>query len=235
MMAGLGLLQFFCFFLTKTAQQVQSDFAHVYELFGVVLPLKNRNRISTYSRMLAMWTGIRVIILWAMMTIGALGFIGYLDAIAHFLFGQISPTLANISIGLSSAFIDNDKLMFAVLSMHPDLPPGQWLLLTLTLGVGGSLLAIGSAPGVALLGQIKEGYTFAYHRRWMPVILLGYFASIARAFLDRCPVFLIRFFASPPPSGEFNISDLRTFGSLNSYHFLYLTGYWKAIMPCDFS
>jgi Na+/H+ antiporter NhaD/arsenite permease-like protein len=38
---------------------------------------------------------------------------------------------------------------------------------------------IGSAPGVALLGQIKEGYTFAYHLRWMPIILLGYFASIA--------------------------------------------------------
>ena len=113
------------------------------------------------------------------MIIGALGFIGYLDAIAHFLFGQISPTLANISIGLSSAFVDNGTLMFAVLSMHPDLPPGQWLLLTLTLGVGGSLLAIGSAPGVGLLGRIKEGYTFAFHMRWMPVILLGYFASIA--------------------------------------------------------
>jgi hypothetical protein len=28
------------------------------------------------------------------------------------------------------------------LNMHPDLPPGKWLLLTLTLGVGGSLLAI---------------------------------------------------------------------------------------------
>ena len=68
--------------------------------------------------------------------------------------------------------------MFAVLNMHPDLPPGQWLLLTLTLGVGGSLLAIGSAPGVGLLGQIKEGYTFSYHMRWMPVILLGYIASI---------------------------------------------------------
>ena len=113
-----------------------------------------------------------------MMMIGALGFIGYLDAIAHFLFGQISPTVANISIGLSSAFVDNGTLMFAVLSMHPDLPPGQWLLLTLTLGVGGSLLAIGSAPGVALLGQIKQGYTFTFHMRWMPVILLGYFASI---------------------------------------------------------
>jgi Na+/H+ antiporter NhaD/arsenite permease-like protein len=59
------------------------------------------------------------------------------------------------------------------------LPSGQWLLLTLTFGVGGSLLAIGSAPGVGLLCQIKQGYTFAHHMRWMPVILLGYAASIA--------------------------------------------------------
>jgi Na+/H+ antiporter NhaD/arsenite permease-like protein len=113
-----------------------------------------------------------------MMIIGALSFVGYLDAIAQFLYGQNHPTNANIIIGLSSAFIDNGTLMFAVLNMHQDLPPGQWLLLTLTLGVGGSLLAIGSAPGVGLLGQIKEGYTFDYHMRWMPVFLLGYIASV---------------------------------------------------------
>ncbi|WP_275575318.1 sodium:proton antiporter NhaD [Methylocucumis oryzae] len=114
----------------------------------------------------------------AMMIIGAIGFIGYLDGIAHFLFGQISPTVANILIGLSSAFVDNGTLMFAVLNMHPDISTGQWLLLTLTLGVGGSLLAIGSAPGVGMLGHIKGYYTFTCHLRWMPVILLGYFASI---------------------------------------------------------
>jgi hypothetical protein len=50
--------------------------------------------------------------------------------------------------------------------------------LSLTLGVGGSLLAIGSAPSVGLLGQIKQ-YTFSFHMRWMPIILVGYFASIA--------------------------------------------------------
>ncbi len=180
MMAGLGLLQFFCFYLTKTAQEVKSDFAHVYKLFGVEAPVDNRKQdFDVFKNVGNVEWDTLLFFYGAMMIIGALGFIGYLDAIAHFLFGQISPTLANIMIGLSSAFIDNGTLMFAVLSMHPDLPPGQWLLLTLTLGVGGSLLAIGSAPGVALLGQIKEGYTFAFHMRWLPVILLGYFASIA--------------------------------------------------------
>lgn len=180
MMAGLGLLQFFSFYLKRTAHEVKSDFAHVYQLFQVEAP-KNNNKqdFDIYKNIGNVDWDTLLFFYGAMMMIGALGFIGYLDAIAHFLFGQISATVANISIGLSSAFIDNGTLMFAVLSMHPDLPPGQWLLLTLTLGVGGSLLAIGSAPGVALLGQIKEGYTFAFHMRWMPVILLGYFASIA--------------------------------------------------------
>jgi Na+/H+ antiporter NhaD/arsenite permease-like protein len=77
---------------------------------------------------------------------------------------------------LDSSTIDNGTLMFAVLNMHLPFPHGQWLLLTL--GVGGSLLAIGSAPGVGMLGQIKE-YTFSFHLRWMPAVLLGYFASIA--------------------------------------------------------
>ena len=183
MMAGLGLLQFFSFYLTKTAHETKSEFAHVYELFQVEIPSINRKQdFDVFKNIGTVDWDTLLFFYGAMMMIGALSFIGYLDVIAHFLFGQISPTLANISIGLSSAFVDNGTLMFAVLSMHPDLPVGQWLLLTLTLGVGGSLLAIGSAPGVALLGQIKEGYTFVYHMRWMPIILLGYFASIAMHF-----------------------------------------------------
>lgn len=185
MMAGLALIQFFSFYLTKTTheQEKESAFAHVYKFYNIEAPTKKNNRdFDVFKNVANIEWDTLLFFYGAMMIIGALGFIGYLDAIAQFLFGQISPTLANISIGLSSAFIDNGTLMFAVLSMHPNLPPGQWLLLTLTLGVGGSLLAIGSAPGVGLLGQIKQGYSFGYHMRWMPVILLGYFASIAAHF-----------------------------------------------------
>jgi Na+/H+ antiporter NhaD/arsenite permease-like protein len=180
MMAGLALLQFYCFYLTKTAQKNPSEFAYVYKFFHLDVPRKNSKQdFDVFKNVGNVEWDTLLFFYGAMMIIGALGFIGYLDAIAHFLYGQISPTMANIMIGLSSAFIDNGTLMFAVLTMHPDIPPDQWLLLTLTLGVGGSLLAIGSAPAVGLLGQIKEGYTFGSHLRWMPVILLGYFASIA--------------------------------------------------------
>jgi Na+/H+ antiporter NhaD/arsenite permease-like protein len=179
MMAGLALLQFFSFYLTQAVKNQESQFAYAYKFFGVDVPVGNEKQdFDIYKNVGNVEWDTLLFFYGAMMIIGALSFVGYLDAIAQFLYGQNHPTNANIIIGLSSAFIDNGTLMFAVLNMHPDIPPGQWLLLTLTLGVGGSLLAIGSAPGVGLLGQIKEGYTFGYHMRWMPVILLGYIASI---------------------------------------------------------
>jgi Na+/H+ antiporter NhaD/arsenite permease-like protein len=65
-----------------------------------------------------------------------------------------------------------------VLTMNPVMSDGQWLLVTLTAGVGGSLLSIGSAAGVALMGQARGHYTFFSHLRWSWAIALGYAASI---------------------------------------------------------
>jgi len=49
--------------------------------------------------------------------------------------------------------------------------------------VGGSLLAVGSAAGVGLMGQAKGIYTFTSHLKWTPAIALGYAGSIAAHFL----------------------------------------------------
>jgi Na+/H+ antiporter NhaD/arsenite permease-like protein len=87
-------------------------------------------------------------------------------------------TYANVAVGLLSAIVDNIPVMFAVLTMNPEMSQGQWLLVTLTAGVGGSLLSIGSAAGVALMGQARGVYTFFGHLKWTPVIALGYAASI---------------------------------------------------------
>ena len=77
-----------------------------------------------------------------------------------------------------SAIVDNIPVMFAVLSMDPAMDTSQWLLVTLTTGVGGSLLSIGSAAGVALMGQSGGHYSFFSHLKWSWAILLGYAASI---------------------------------------------------------
>ncbi|MFI3135901.1 MAG: sodium:proton antiporter NhaD [Methylococcaceae bacterium] len=186
MMAGLSLLNLFNYYLqklqheyVKTPEELFSNLANSnissgvakYQHFDIIDEVGNLD-----------WDTL-LFFYGAMMGIGGLGYIGYLDLVSHLLYGQLSASTANILIGLSSAFVDNGTLMFAVLTMHPDISQGQWLLLTLTLGVGGSLLAIGSAPGIGLLGLTKGRYTFSSHMKWFPVILLGYFASIGVHFL----------------------------------------------------
>jgi Na+/H+ antiporter NhaD/arsenite permease-like protein len=186
MMAGLSLLQFFYFYLNKINRQNsqnQSEFALFFGSGKINSSASEISRLDIFDKVGRLEWDTLFFFYGAMMGISGLGYIGYLDAISQVLYGQLSPTLANILIGLSSAFVDNGTLMFAVLTMHPDIPQGQWLLLTLTLGVGGSLLAIGSAPGIGLLGQAKGHYTFTSHMKWCPMILLGYFASIGVHFL----------------------------------------------------
>ena len=115
--------------------------------------------------------------------VGGLGTIGYLELLSHVAYGDYGATTANITIGVLSALIDNIPVMFAVLSMQPAMDVGQWLLVTLTAGVGGSLLSIGSAAGVALMGQARGTYTFMAHLKWSWAIALGYVASIWVHFL----------------------------------------------------
>jgi Na+/H+ antiporter NhaD/arsenite permease-like protein len=90
----------------------------------------------------------------------------------------VGPTVSNIGVGLLSSMIDNIPIMFAVITMNPPMDEIQWLLVTLTAGVGGSLLSIGSAAGVGLMGQARGVYTFFAHLKWTWAIALGYAASI---------------------------------------------------------
>ncbi len=117
-----------------------------------------------------------------MYCIGALAFVGYLDVAAQQLYGEWGASVANIVAGLSSAVIDNIPVMFAILQMNPQMDSFQWLLITLTAGVGGSLLSVGSAAGVALMGAAKGRYTFMSHLLWSWAILLGYAAGVATHF-----------------------------------------------------
>ncbi len=110
--------------------------------------------------------------------VGGLGYIGYLELLSSSMYDGLGPTSANILVGIISAIVDNIPVMFAVLSMNLDMDLYQWLLVTLTAGVGGSMLSVGSAAGVALMGQSDHKYTFFSHMKWTPVIALGYVASI---------------------------------------------------------
>ncbi|PPD35637.1 MAG: sodium:proton antiporter [Methylomonas sp.] len=184
MMAGLTYLKFLSFYLQKTeAEQKISDFAHVYKLFNVDLPkANNTQRFDVFKNVADLEWDTLLFFYGVMVSVGGLSFIGYLTMASDVLYVGMDPTIANIVVGFLSAFIDNGTIMFAVLTMHPNISEGQWLLVTLTAGVGGSLLAIGSAAGVGLMGQMKGIYTFGTHLKWMPVIMLGFFASIVTHF-----------------------------------------------------
>ena len=172
MLTGLAYLQFFGFYLKKTHYRHRSDIPYNDSRSGDVIPFDVFNKIAR-----AEWDTL-LFFYGVVLCVGGLGFIGYLGLASELMYEQWGPTLANVAVGVLSAIVDNIPVMFAVLTMQPDMSQGQWLLVTLTAGVGGSMLSIGSAAGVALMGQARGNYTFFGHMKWAPVIALGYAASI---------------------------------------------------------
>lgn len=181
MMMGLAYLQFFGFFLRRTLKHSLAKKAAVaianrddYALkrLGSVVPFDVFRRVSH-----AEWDTL-LFFYGVVMCVGGLSLLGYLSVISGVMYTQWDPVWANIMVGILSAIVDNIPVMFAVLTMDPVMSMGNWLLVTLTAGVGGSLLSIGSASGVALMGAAHGKYTFFGHLKWAPVIMLGYVASI---------------------------------------------------------
>lgn len=166
MMMGLSYLQFFAYY-TRYRPHIKT-----FEVFPAIQKLDWDTLLFFYG---------------VMVSIGGLSTLGYLELTSSVLYTELGASLSpafqytpgNILIGILSAIVDNIPLMFAVITMHPPMSEGQWLLVTLTAGVGGSLLSIGSAAGVAVMGQARGFYTFFTHIKWLWAIALGYILSIA--------------------------------------------------------
>ncbi len=87
-------------------------------------------------------------------------------------------------IGILSSIVDNVPLVAGCMGMYPISPTGDmavdgifWQLLAYCAGVGGSMLIIGSAAGVVVMGL--EKITFGWymkHVSWIAAV--GYFAGI---------------------------------------------------------
>ncbi len=107
-----------------------------------------------------------------LLLVGMLKEIGTLDILTNF-YTQIAPAYANYMMGLFSALIDNVPLTAALLKSEPQLPTSEWLALTYGVGVGGSLLAIGSAAGIIAMSKVK-GLTFGAYLRYTPLVLVAY-------------------------------------------------------------
>ena len=171
MMTGLAYLKFFGYYLRRTHQAIPSDRPD-YGQAGGVAPFDSFEQVAR-----AEWDTL-LFFFGVIMCVGGLGFIGYLADLSSMLYVELGPTIANTLVGVMSAFVDNIPVMVAVLQMNPSMDTAQWMLVTLAAGVGGSMLSVGSAAGVALMGQARGYYTFFGHLRWMPIILLSYLISI---------------------------------------------------------
>ena len=171
MMLGLGYLKLFGYYLQKTHIRATTDEA----TYGAIGDIQAFDSYRELAR--AEWDTL-MFFFGVIMCVGGLGFIGYLDLVSQYMYLELGPTTANVLVGFFSALVDNIPVMVAVLQMNPVMDLNQWLLVTLTAGVGGSMLSIGSAAGVALMGQARGIYTFFGHLKWAPVIMLGYALSI---------------------------------------------------------
>ncbi len=187
-----GILIIILFLLTIITAVSFHNFLHLPPAAGMMLGLsylmiasyfikktdKKDNGFDVFHKVsLAEWDTL-LFFFGIILSVGGLGFIGYLTLGGEMIYTNLDYTTANTLIGMLSAIVDNIPVMFAVLTMEPTMNNNQWLLITLTAGVGGSLLSIGSAAGVALMGQSKGMYNFISHLKWTPVIALGYFTSI---------------------------------------------------------
>ena len=177
MMTGLGLLKLYGY-LIKTRDKKSLHLSNDNGEVSLSVEGNNQQPFNIFQQLeRAEWDTL-MYFYGIILSVVGLGIIGYLTLGSELMYGDLGPTNANIIVGLLSAIIDNIPVMFAVLSMMPAMDHGQWLLVTLTAGVGGSMLSIGSAAGVAVMGQARGVYTFVAHLKWIWAIALGYAASI---------------------------------------------------------
>lgn len=156
MLFGLSLLQLYTYSLKKRHKQD----VNIYKSISKI----ENNTLLFFFGILA--------------AVGALYYAGFLEYITM-LYDRFNPTYVNIGIGFVSAIIDNVPVMSAVLKSQPAIDHAQWMLVTLTAGVGGSLISFGSAAGVGVMGKLRGVYTFGSHMKLAWTVLIGYGVSVA--------------------------------------------------------
>jgi len=190
MMTGLGFLKLFGYYLQRRDQAILAAHGVDVESSGFGATATHGANVDhgediydIYSNLQKVEWDTLMFFYGVILCVGGLGAFGYLALGSEMMYTNIGPTVSNTLVGVASAVVDNIPVMFAVLAMNPDMSQGQWLLVTLTAGVGGSMLSIGSAAGVAVMGQARGVYTFLAHLKWTWAVVLGYIASIAVHFL----------------------------------------------------
>jgi len=159
MMFGLALLKMYVYYINRNSGPTQLN------AFSWIAKIENDTLLFFFGILAA---------------VGGLHFLGYLEYFTA-LYDKFGPTIVNIGVGFLSAIVDNVPVMSAVLKADPNMgpdPKAQWLLVTLTAGIGGSLISFGSAAGVGVMGKMHSIYTFASHMKYAWTVLVGYIISV---------------------------------------------------------
>lgn len=125
-----------------------------------------------------------------LLAVGALNYQGVLRDVALLIFGDnpsanpLAIIIGHTSLGLLSSVVDNVPLTAAVIKMLPEgITFTYWVLLAITAGTGGSILVIGSAAGVAAMGQVKELTIIRYIKLGTLPAITGYIAAVLSWYL----------------------------------------------------
>ena len=149
----------------------------ILKLYSISLTKRGKQSFNIYVNMQKVENDTLLFFFGILSAVGALHYLGFLHYI-HDMYTLVGPTAANMGVGFISAIVDNVPVMSAILKSSPEMGLDQWLLVTLTAGIGGSLISFGSAAGVGVMGRLHGIYTFGSHMRHAWTILVGYIASM---------------------------------------------------------
>ena len=107
-----------------------------------------------------------------LLLVGMLQYIGTLQSLTS-LYDLMPPMAANFLMGMLSALIDNVPLTAALLKADLQMTIAEWMGLTYAVGVGGSLLIIGSAAGIVAMSKMP-GLTFMTYLRSFGLLLMAF-------------------------------------------------------------
>lgn len=180
---GLGIFTIACAVLSHQLLHLPAMWGMMFglatlKLYQYNLKIKHNSKLDIFESMSKIENNTLMFFFGILAAVGALYFIGWL-ALAAVVYDPsvLGPTWSNIGVGFLSAIVDNVPVMSAVLKASPEMGIEQWMLVTLTAGVGGSLISFGSAAGVGVMGKLPGIYTFGAHMKYAWTILIGYIVS----------------------------------------------------------
>ncbi len=168
MLFGLAILKLYIYKINESESETQIN------VFSWIAKVENDTLLFFFGILAA---------------VGGLHFLGFLEYFTA-LYEIFGATAVNIGVGFLSAVVDNVPVMSAVLKANPNMGTDpmaiqeQWMLVTMTAGVGGSLISFGSAAGVGVMGKMHGIYTFASHMKLAWTVLVGYIVSVTIWFIQ---------------------------------------------------